>query len=518
MKRNKIYFLLLSLFLFFTQTEAQNWEYIDSGYDYDLMDFDFPQAQDKVGFAVGKINGENSNGIILKTMESGQSWFQLSPDTIPPLLACSFPSLAVGYVCGAGGYLIKTSDGGSVWDTLLIGQEVDYLSNVEFRNVNTGFVTSMNKVFFTADGGENWVEASGINTSIQDACYADGEVIYLAGNHIVQKSINGGESFFTVFNNSQDSLLGIDFLTQDFGIAVGNHGRIHKTIDGGSTWLMNNSIGDLLLKSVFSWDMDTSYVVGSPELVYKTTDGGLNWFSDFSGGGESSLNQVNFKDNYFGFICGSQGLTLRKEGFPALPLIVIAPLFLKFDTVAWGDTAHKNLLVKNIGNTTLHVSNIASDNEVFLAKPKQFNLEPFEQELVDVAFFPSGNNYFSGNLFLYSDDTAHNPKLIPVAGWGTNSVIIDENGANDIFYIGPNPFNQEIVIEWNALKTEIYEIMVYDLTGEIIQLEKMHCKERQTFSYTWNGHNMKGEPVAKGIYLLTIKNGEHRTSFKIIHY
>lgn len=90
-----------------------------------------------------------------------------------------------------------------------------------------------------------------------------------------------------VSGTSQD-LLGIEFLDNNVGVAVGQQATVLKTTDGGITW---TSIAASLsakedLRNVLILSPDTILVAGSSifdGLVYRTTDGGQSWQTVTSG-------------------------------------------------------------------------------------------------------------------------------------------------------------------------------------------------------------------------------------------
>jgi len=293
------------------------WEWIWTGYNYILTDLDFPEGQHMIGYTVGQSVTYNGLGIILKTTDGGDNWVPMTEYGIDGIERCSFPSLNVGYAVGWNDDIMKTTDGGETWETLSpVASSVFYYSSVEFKDDNNGIlIAKMNsgpiKTLYTSDGGSSWHEGTG-NDAFEDVTWAGGDTWYTTGYSNVCKSTDNGTNWTTVFNQGA-LLLGADFLTPDYGIAAGDYGQVVTTWDGGQTW-ETDIIMDILFHKPFIWDTDTAYVVGTPEYVYKTTDAGQNWVSDFDGNWMKALYNVQFTDNYTGFICGgSNGIILRKK-------------------------------------------------------------------------------------------------------------------------------------------------------------------------------------------------------------
>lgn len=80
----------------------------------------------------------------------------------------------------------------------------------------------------------------------------------------------------TTTNNLRD----VEFLNENYGIAVGNSGTILKTVDGGTTWVNLNFSSPEDLNSVALTGTDTIYAAGTGSFgptVYRSTDAGISW-------------------------------------------------------------------------------------------------------------------------------------------------------------------------------------------------------------------------------------------------
>ncbi|HUM45863.1 MAG TPA: YCF48-related protein [Chitinophagales bacterium] len=86
---------------------------------------------------------------------------------------------------------------------------------------------------------------------------------------------------WTVLNSTTTSdLYDVEFLNNDYGIAVGDGGTILKTIDGGATWTDLNFSGPDNFNAVALSGTDTIYAAGTGTLmptVYRSGDGGVSW-------------------------------------------------------------------------------------------------------------------------------------------------------------------------------------------------------------------------------------------------
>ena len=96
---------------------------------------------------------------------------------------------------------------------------------------------------------------------------------------------------------------------------------------------------------------------------------------------------------------------------------------------------------------------------------------------------------------------------------------IDDGLLVEQFILGkpyPNPFNPSMMIDISVNESGIYSANVFDLNGKIIAEMYSGILEVGEHSLTWDGVNFNGEPVASGIYLLTIMNETTRTNKKLL--
>jgi photosystem II stability/assembly factor-like uncharacterized protein len=83
------------------------------------------------GFAAGDY------GMIIKTVNGGSVWNALVSGTTENLYSLQFTDVNTGYAAGAGGTILKTSNGGITWTPLSTGS-TDQLRSVFFRAQTQG--------------------------------------------------------------------------------------------------------------------------------------------------------------------------------------------------------------------------------------------------------------------------------------------------------------------------------------------------------------------------------------------
>lgn len=111
---------------------------------------------------------------------------------------------------------------------------------------------------------------------------------------------------------TQENLNGVDFITDNTGIAVGDNGTILRTTDGGLNWEQiaisyTNNLNGL----AFS-DLNIIFVVGSGGLVLKSVDQGLTWNPLNIPGVTYNLNDISMNPVFsFGLITGQTNAIIQ---------------------------------------------------------------------------------------------------------------------------------------------------------------------------------------------------------------
>ncbi len=171
-----------------------------------------------------------------------------------------------GWVCGYGGRIIRTTDGGNSWrGTTIIA--TDQLESIYFVNENVGYASGEGIIFKSVDGGATWLNVTPPNVDVL--------------------------------------LWGSFFLTENLGFVIGGScqgpQRFYRTTNGGATWsndyhfFPNSKLADLMIDPATG----LGYAAGSG-LIWKTTDfgktwdvfartGGMDWHEEITNIGKSFL-------------------------------------------------------------------------------------------------------------------------------------------------------------------------------------------------------------------------------------
>jgi photosystem II stability/assembly factor-like uncharacterized protein len=244
------------------------------------------------GSGYGLLCGENGgNAQIRRTADNGQIWDTLTINggPFPPLRRFAMLSLLTGFVCGDGGTVLQTTNGGT-WNLLnnKPGGLTTTFRGVTFVDVNTGWAVgdggTIYKFTYVAPNWTWTAQTSGTTEDLYDVFFANASVGYTVGNRgTVLRTADGGTSWQ---NKSQPAanpfpqINAVDFAPDGLtGLAVGPGGLVLRTLDGGKTWLnFNSSVGAVNLTGVTiprSGSGNVAYICGTNSVLQQSDLKGL---------------------------------------------------------------------------------------------------------------------------------------------------------------------------------------------------------------------------------------------------
>lgn len=138
----------------------------------------------------------------------------------------------------------------------------------------------------------------------------------------VLHTIDGGKSWLPQDSGTDFTLMAIQFVDSDHGWAVGDQGLIIHTDNGGKTWGKQESPVRFYLMDVYFTSVSVGWIVTEQTHVLNTEDGGETWNIQFADE-DFILKGVSFCDavhgwavGEYGYICHTDdgGATWEKQG------------------------------------------------------------------------------------------------------------------------------------------------------------------------------------------------------------
>jgi hypothetical protein len=74
----------------------------------------------------------------------------------------------------------------------------------------------------------------------------------------------------------------------------------------------------------------------------------------------------------------------------------------------------------------------------------------------------------------------------------------------------PNPFNPSTQISYALPKAQYVEIVVYNLSGQVVKFLLSEHQNAGNYTVTWDGTSNSGNRLSSGIYYYRISAGEHQ--------
>jgi photosystem II stability/assembly factor-like uncharacterized protein len=237
--------------------------------------FDFDQ-----GVAVGE------QGLILRTTDGGAVWQTVASGVKDSLRSVSFSG--VNGICGGDSQtILYSTDSGASWQIGQTGFFGGGFPGAHLLSATAGFVAGQNSIFqpmigATTDGGASWAFQAFYFDNNEGGCtdvfFFDQNTgvvsgILFDGQGAIARTTDGGTNWSTLLY--AQAMQGVDFPTTDIGFAVGWAGRILNTTDFGVTWSDQASGTSVNLNGVsFGGNAVTGIVVGDSGTILRTTNGG----------------------------------------------------------------------------------------------------------------------------------------------------------------------------------------------------------------------------------------------------
>ncbi len=260
-----------------TNDGAQSWTSPINANGF-FNDVDFPNSN--VGYAVSIL------GEIIKTNNGGSIWNFQTSGTNNALFGVSFVSKDTGWAVGDMGTLLATTNGGTTWNTISanINASTTTLFKVQFLNANLGYTVGGNGVVYkTTNRAITWTPVAVSGNGIRNLHFLNSNEGYVVGtNGTIFKTTNGGLNWvntspINLVDTANTKWFGVHFTSTDTGYVVGwddniDVGYILKTKDGGTTWNTQLAAPTEAMWGIHFPTKDTGYAVGIN--IYKTINGG----------------------------------------------------------------------------------------------------------------------------------------------------------------------------------------------------------------------------------------------------
>lgn len=261
---------------------------------------------------LGKFQDLNPSPVMYKTTNGGITWDSITFGNNRPGGLCGISVLNSNYIFSCGRvnnpndyeppYFVKTTNGGINWITQNMGSLAFELIDCKFFTPDSGFVigsantTYAGLIFFTSNGGTNWVERYRGDGSPYDGLWKLTFPSRLVGYASINGSIRTDSIFCVKTTNG-----GLNWVKLGYPVPSGFNSNSTQGIG-----FLNDNIG---------WTGDGNY-------CYKTTNGGLSWASDNFA---INLNRIRFLNDTIGYAAGYRIYKFTTEPIGIQPISTEVP-------------------------------------------------------------------------------------------------------------------------------------------------------------------------------------------------
>ena len=369
---------------------------------------------------VGWIGG--AGGVVLRTTDGGENWTNVTGSPIG--------TADVYAICGldantclvstspSATYVYRTTNGGSTW-TEVFTQTGGFMDDIKFQNANTGImygdpVGSRWSLWKTTDGGATW-DSSGMYLPQAGSEAGWNNSMWLSGNSVW------------------------------FGT---NNTRVYKSTDFGLTWTYGATTGSANSYSV-AFNGDIGFTGQSVTL--KSTDGGDNWAS---------------------VTLPSTGTCYSFNG------VIDRFWYCRGTRIFWSNDNGVNFDTQYVGTGTYQAMSLKQDDNIIRGWAVTSNgaIAMYNEQLVGVS---------------------NNQNQIP-----SNYLLLQNY---------PNPFNPSTKISFSLPKAGNVKLIVYDVLGREVATLVNEFTSAGIHAIDFNATNL-----SSGIYIYRIEAGNFTDTKKMI--
>ncbi len=298
--------------------DGNSWSEIDHQYtDAYFEDVRFVSYQ--VGFICGL---RNSEALLLKTTDSGNTWTEVEIPTISGnLISMDFNTEQRGWLIARTGELLRTTDGGANWSVSFVTS--NFIQKIEFKTSDSGIIVGeKGTILVSADSGKTWTNKHpiGILEPDYNSFDSNGTYIIAVGNNgVINRSLNGGNSWSRKDENLLiNKIENIQYLSSTLGFVETSENQfsgigLFKTTDGGLSWNPSETGISDPINGVQFLSQTLGYAI-TDNKFYESNDAGDSWTELHDFGLINDVSDLHFIDKNLGWVLGENEVFKTTDG------------------------------------------------------------------------------------------------------------------------------------------------------------------------------------------------------------
>jgi len=287
-----------------------DWEIMPSGVNSNITSIFVVPNHQEIIYAVG------NNSLIIKSLDSGKTWINLTSPVACQFKTVFFINEEVGFAAGSGGYLIRTNNGGISWSAQNSNANSSTIYSIAFfDNVNGIWVGDDGKIKYTMNGGTSWVTPfnSDFTQKLQSIEILNLNHAYIVGeNGLIAKTADKGFHWTTLRPGDKSyNLMDIAINQNESMLAVGTSGTALVSYDLGLNWMyVNTNTTNSLNSCEITPNGAIFYAAGSGSKIIRSDNKGIDWM-DISPDSLFDINTICFNQSLNGYAAGTKGFIMR---------------------------------------------------------------------------------------------------------------------------------------------------------------------------------------------------------------
>jgi photosystem II stability/assembly factor-like uncharacterized protein len=263
-----------------------------------------------------------NNNRIYKTLDGGDSWEQqlTQSSEFNNIISMDFINSDNGWAVGDQGLIYHTTNGGLEWE-IKESSKIPIINAMSVIDSDNSWLGGENGIILklSANGKYYKHQFSGTSNLINEICFIDKDNGFAITDKEVLKTTNGGKKWTKSILGDQGENQSIFFENNNVGWLLVDRSTyvhmvryltyIYKTTDGGNSWILNN-IMDGMYNKIFFINETEGLLAGIKGTIMRSLDGGKTWISEQSGT-TSNLNDIGMDEHIY--IIGDNGVILQSE-------------------------------------------------------------------------------------------------------------------------------------------------------------------------------------------------------------
>jgi len=262
-----------------------------------------------------------SNGIILKTTNSGTNWLIINTGFNVNFI--SIKIFSINNIVAAGEKIIRSTNGGLNWTVIY---DSSYANDISYLDLNRWFVSanSPHSNILTTNGGVTWSSFNYSDFTQPSVFFINDNTGWISGKFVtgslipshISKTTDKGLHWTTQYSqmsiNNNAWIYDILFndLTRGFALYWDFFETdILSTTNGGLNW---TGLGTPAIKqrNIYFVNFNNGWTCGDNGIIYITSNNGVNW-NQYTIPGNYLLNSIHFVNTLTGWTCGNNGIILK---------------------------------------------------------------------------------------------------------------------------------------------------------------------------------------------------------------